>query len=432
MSGATRKSTLLLAATLLACSQAAEPAWAQEGETDSNFSAPINGFLKSAETTPPKDTTASTNTAITPESTEDAGWSIPILGQLQNRDNAVRVLTNKIASPVKTVPERLEASISAGDQASEAGQALDRLLDAALERDPQTKVIERAVSHYRTKTQIVVAEAKDATDYLIPYRGFGPSSEAGDVILGEKLKLKSRASAEYARQKQIDELHLKVVSNMMQLAMGLGMTDKQRGSEIAESGYSALKELVGEEEANHTKQMLLAWAENSNLPQTAFQQSVWDVKERQEKHKIIVETSLDEDPVIREIKRRIHKYNHHSKLGMASSHVIQTTLGAASLTPTFIGPAAKLALLTYIMSTGGPEQVKIMKELYLDKRFESRTKVVNEEAHLVLENLQLAVLTHNPVLLSCAQSVLGQMVPEDTVKQVCGEALIAARREPGA
>src|SRR5690606_13528977 len=104
----------------------------------------------------------------------------------------------------------------------------------------------------------------------------------------------------------------------------------------------------------------------------------------------------------------LHKYNKRSKAMMVTSSVVQTLLGAASLTPTFIGPAAKTALVTFIMATGGPEQAKLMKELYLDKRLESRWKVLNEETHLALDNYQLAILTRNPVLLGCSESVVGQ------------------------
>ncbi|MGH9548133.1 MAG: hypothetical protein ACRD3W_02115, partial [Terriglobales bacterium] len=324
---------------------------------------------------------------------EEAGWSLPILGQLGAIGQNVAVARSRAVpgQAQQPKPEKLSGSISAGNSYDRAGARIDELLEAALDRDPRTAVLDQAVKHYRKTSQKVIAETKDATDYLIPYRGFGPSSEAGDVILDEKVKLKSRASAEFARQKQIDETHIKVVSSVMQLAMGLGMTDQTRGEEVTQSGYESLKQLVGDEEADRTKQELLTWSKGKEMPESVTRRGIWDVTQKQDKHKLVVETSLDEDPVVTEIKRRLHKYNQKSKLAMASSHVIQATLGAASLTPTFIGPAAKTALLAYIMATGGPEQVKIMKELYLDKRFESRCKVVNEEAHLALDNYEIAI-----------------------------------------
>jgi hypothetical protein len=120
----------------------------------------------------------------------------------------------------------------------------------------------------------------------------------------------------------------------------------------------------------------------------------------------------------------VHKYNHKSKFAMVTSHIVETTLGAASLTPTFVGPAAKVALLSFVMATGGPESCKLTKELYLDKRLESRWKVVNEEAHLALDNYHIAVLTKNPVLLAFSESLVGEMSGVDTVPAILGTSVL--------
>lgn len=324
----------------------------------------------------------------------------------------------------KGVPTRLDGSINLADTENAVGRRIDELLDAALDRDEKTKVLDKAVSHYRKTSQKVIAETKDAVDYMIPYRGFGPSSEAGDIILDEKVKLKSRASAEFARQKHIDETHVKVVASMMQLAMGLGMPDQARGFEISSSGLSSLKQLVGDEEAERTMQMLSAWSKELSIPESVYTQGPWDVHAKQEKLKGVMCEALDADPVVHEITKRLHKYNHRSKFARASAHVVETTLGAASLTPTFVGPAAKAALVAFIMATGGPEQCKLLKELYLDKRFESRWKVINEEAHLALENYQVAALTRNPVLLACSEALLGQMTDPQKAEEVLGVSVL--------
>ncbi|MCC7529429.1 MAG: hypothetical protein IT342_12970 [Candidatus Melainabacteria bacterium] len=118
---------------------------------------------------------------------------------------------------------------------------------------------------------------------------------------------------------------------------------------------------------------------------------------------------------------------------MVTSQVLQTGLGVAALTPSFIGPGAKVALLSYVMATGGPESCKLLKELYLDKRFESRCKVISEEAHMAIDNYQIAVMTRNPVLLACSESLLGQMIGEMGVKEIMGTALLSEKKHaPGA
>jgi len=355
-------------------------------------------------------------------------WSLPILGPLKRVNSVIRATHRLISKPQQA--KELKGGICLADDQNKLGQRVDELLETALDRNTKTRVLDQAVAHYRTATQKVIAETKDASDYLIPWRGFGPSSEAGDIILDEKVKLKSRASAEYARQKHIDETHLKVVSSVMQLAMGLGMSDLERGQHIVASGLASLKELVGEEEAVKTMQMLSSWTQSLHIPESVYAQGAWDVAQRQDKMKTVMESSLDSDPVVHQIKKRLHKFNHRSTFARASAHVVQTTLGAASLTPSFIGPAAKLALLSFVMATGGPEQCKLLKELYLDKRFESRWKVLNEEAHLALDNYQVAVLTRNPVLLACSESVVEQMAGAQVVSSALGASVLASAAGP--
>lgn len=366
---------------------------------------------------------------------QEFGWAVPIDGPLSPLSRTTQVIEKRVsAAPTQKIePQKeLAGSISTADPYAHVGSRMDKLLETALERDEKTKAIDMAVTHYRKKTQIVIAETKDAVDYMIPYRGFGPSSEAGDIILGEKLKVKSRASAEFARQKSIDETHLKVTTCMFQVAMGLGMTDTNRGDEIVDAGMKSLKELVGDEEADATRKMLSQFKENLDVPESTYQQKMWDVAQKQSKQNQVFQASIEEDPVVKEIKKRVHKYNRKSRFSMVTSQFLQTGLGVAALTPSFIGPGAKIALLSYVMATGGPESCKLLKELYLDKRFESRCKVISEEAHMAIDNYQIAVMTRNPVLLACSESLLGQMIGEMGVKEIMGTTLLSEKKHtPG-
>lgn len=348
-----------------------------------------------------------------------AVWSLPITGRL---DGSVEM--NVEQEPESKQTKSFDASVSALDAENAVSSRIDSLLESALARDPQSRVFTNAVAHYRTKTQRVIAETKDTVDYLIPYRGFGPSSEAGDIILGEQVKLKSRASAEYARQRHIDETHVKVVASMMQLAMGLGTSDKDKSAAIVAQGYSSMKDLVGQEETDRTMEMLNTWMKEVQVPDSVYNQGVWDVAKRQDQLKTVITTALEQDAVLHEITKRIHKYNQRSKFARASAHIVETSLGVAALTPTFVGPAAKAALTGFVMATGGPESCKLLKELYLDKRFESRWKVLNEEAHLALENYHIGILTKNPVLIATSESLIDQMAGDEIVRKVLGTTVL--------
>ncbi len=356
----------------------------------------------------------------------DVRWSLPIYGQLNRATSLIKTAKRVILNEGAEAPmPQLEIGISMADQHTKISQRIDNLLDVALNNDSKTSALSKAVYHYNKPLQKAFAEVKDGTDYLVPYRGFGPSAEAGNIILGEKVKVHSRASAEYARQKHVDGKHLEVVSNISQIAMGLGMADKVRGAEIIASGKDSLCALVGAEETEKTIAMLKSWAKDLDVPEKVYAQGPWDVQSRQEKLKTVVATSLDNDPVVTEIKRRLHKYNQKSKFSMVTSQVLQTTLGVAAMTPSFIGPAAKVALLTFVMATGGPESCKLMKELYLDKRFESRCQVTSEEAHLAVENYHVAMLTRNPVLLAFSESMIADMAGRTSVAKVLGTEILA-------
>ncbi|MFN8659763.1 MAG: hypothetical protein U0105_25735 [Candidatus Obscuribacterales bacterium] len=354
------------------------------------------------------------------EPSASMSWSLPFSGPLDSGilNKTLRSTAPVLLNPQK--PERLDASINTDDGGNLVSRTVERLLEKALDNDDQAKQLDKAVLHYRKASQRALAQTKDAADYIVPYRGFGPSIEAANLVTGEKISVKSRAAAEYARQKHVDETHIKVVSSVMQMAMGLGMSDPEKGAATVDSGFQSLKSLVGEEEATRTKDTLAAWSKEIVVPESVYAQGAWDVQLRQNKRKLVLEAALDNDEVLHQITKHLHKYGHKSKFTRMSSQVIQTTLATAALTPSFIGPAAKTALLAYVMATGGPESCKLLKELYLDKRFESRWKVLNEESHLALENYQIAILTRNPVLLACSESFVSEMSGEQTVTDVFG------------
>lgn len=324
---------------------------------------------------------------------------------------------------------RLKGAVSVSEQSTLVGQRIDELLDAALDNDVKSKELEQAVMHFRSLPTRAFTQGKDATDFVIHYRGFAPSSEAGDIITGEKLKLKSRSAAEYARQKQIDEAHMKVVSSVMQMAMGLGMSDQSRGQQIVAQELRSLRDLVGGHEADRTVLMLSEWSKQLTVPDSAFTQNVWDVSQRREKFTTVAKSALSSDPVVLEIQNRLHKYNHRSKFARASGHIFETVFGVMAQGPLFVGTAGEVGLVSFVMATGGPEQTKITKELYLDRRFESRSKVVTEETHLALENYQLAVLTRNPVLLACSEALIDQMAGPETISQVFGSSVLKPKSD---
>ncbi len=109
-------------------------------------------------------------------------------------------IPSAVGSSGATQHTPLTAGVDTKEQ-SQLSQNINQLLNSALSKKTVFTKSESAVSRYRAPKQKTWTKMKDASNFLVPWHGFGPSSEAGDLILNEKVKLKSLEAAEYARQR---------------------------------------------------------------------------------------------------------------------------------------------------------------------------------------------------------------------------------------
>ena len=312
----------------------------------------------------------------------------------------------------------LRGSASINSTHDRIGKTIDSLLESAMQQNENLQQLNKAAFRYKTPTQKAAAVAASALNYGILTRGDMPSSEGGDVILNEKLKVKSRGSAEYIRQKEMDATNLKVTAAVMEICMGLGTTDQCRAQKITANGTAALAKLVGDDQAKSAVDDLKQCAASLNIPDSVYTQDAWDIEEHQNRLDTVVQTAMDNDKMIGEIKHLVQKYNHHCIAYRVSSRVMNVGLSVVGLTPTLAGPAAQVALLAYIMATGGPEEDKLMKELYFDKRLQTRFDLLNSKAQMALDKYEVGVLTKNPMLLVCSQSVIRQITTEELTSKI--------------
>ena len=168
--------------------------------------------------------------------------------------------------------------------------------------------------------------------------------------------------------------------------------------------------LVGEDEASRSLELLAAWANQISVPDDAFSADPWDPLSVREKLGEVLTASVPEDEVVKSVQTRLHRYNHLSNINRASAKVINTSLSLAALTPTFVSPAAQGLQFCYIAATGGPEEKKCLKEVYLDRCFETRLDRLNEESMLMVTSHNTAVMTHNPVLLTCTDELMQSLM----------------------
>ncbi len=331
--------------------------------------------------------------------------------QLQ-KSNAAYVVENE--SQTNVAAENVEPEIQRENNA--LGQRLDELTAKLEEHNEELKGYIQAVAKYGDWKYRLGESARDMLNYSCLFKGVSPSSEAGDIILNEKTKLKGLAAAKFMRQKLGDEKQLELVSSVVQLAMAVGSKDAAAASSQFAEASRQLTQLVGEQECAKTVEFLQQLKQAS--ASTEIRRHPLSVADTQKSLNIIAGTAASIDPITADLKEEVHHYNKHSDASLAAHRVTRVTLSAASLTPSFVGPAAQVVLFAYLALSGGTEQEKLLRELYIDKRVSSRANLLTEEAHVALHNHQLAAMTQNQLLLEVTQQLVARMTGASTAKMV--------------
>jgi hypothetical protein len=312
--------------------------------------------------------------------------------------------------PIKT-GKIIKAHVTAWDGPISINQIINYLVDKNYANSPQAQKLDKQLKHLQKLPAKSIAVSKDSLQHALNYQGFDPSIRASNLILDKKYTVRNNAWAEYERQKYVDQIHLQVVTSMMQIAEGLGMPDPVRGTQLVSVGKDALQTVVGPDEAARSVKGLKTWLNTVKVPAASFAQTPWSTIDRNKKLEDVVKTTIKKDPVVNEVTKKLEHYSNPGKVKAASAHVIETTLnGIALLAPGFAIPlGAAAAEGGFQQSTGGSEENKLERELLLDKRIQSRLKVVSQEAALALDNYRFALVTKNPSLLAFTQEMLGNM-----------------------
>ncbi|MBU6452758.1 MAG: hypothetical protein KGS72_13310 [Cyanobacteria bacterium REEB67] len=275
----------------------------------------------------------------------------------------------------------------------------------------------------------VTSSATSLVNFVFDLRGFDWSKEGANAILEEKLKPHSEIAREFLRHKAEDERELAVVTSTLQLASVSGLDEAktkkaidnlaaQIGPDEAEKLHERLQTISTADGINSNTACALVGS--SDQPGTTFttplslveDKASVDVEQKCMRLRSILEAASESDPVVATMTKRLHKYNHRSKFLQVTAKAVYATLGVAAFTPTLAAPIAETTLLTFMMVTGGPEQDKLLKEVYLSKCLQSRASLINEKAHLAVDCYDMAVHTKNPRLLACAKDLIRQMTSQ--------------------
>lgn len=330
-------------------------------------------------------------------------------------------------SSTETQPLNLKGIISIYEGPS-PDQLVGALVNQAIVRDKNSAALDARDKRMHGPMHKAVVVAKQTAHFVIEYRGFEMSSEGADIILDEKLKLKSENATDYAQQKKADEFHAKVFSSLLQMGQGLGCSDPSQRERIVSSGKASLTEIVGPEAADDALNKLKGWSGQLSVPSTMFKQQPWSMMELQQKSESLLRDSAQSDPVMGLVRRALHKYNGHSKFALGAAKVINTSLNIAMFSPTLVSPIAQILQFVYQMSTGGPEDSKLLTELYLDKRLECRWKRLNQESNQAINAYNNALMTNNSVLLGLSESFISALGGEEAGTKIIGQHKLIARK----
>jgi len=335
--------------------------------------------------------------------------------------------TLSASTPAASTPATDTATVSSSKRVFKEGvvqfaspsldHQIDDLVSQAVDIAQNRALLDNREHHYNKYIHRMVASSKDIAELATSCRGFEQSSEAADIILDEKLKLKSKAAVALAKQRQANQLHSKVVAALMQMTMGYGLKDATESEAAVKQGYDSLVNLVGEEKASSTQHVLADWCDRQKNFELSELKPVAGPLQMKSETEGIMERAVNNDVCISEIKTSLHKYNGRSNLARATAKVVNTGLSLAAFTPTFISPAAQVAWVAYIMTQGGPEESKLVKEVYLAKRFESRFQMLSDETNLALNSYNTAVYTHNAPLVAFSEFLVSRITAPGTMKE---------------
>ena len=315
----------------------------------------------------------------------------------------------------------ITGGVSAWDGPFDADRIINHLVDTHFENSPEGQKLDKQVKCQNNLAHKAIAITKDGLNNAIEYQGIDPSVRAGRLIVdSHDYKIRNNAWADYVRQKYIDQIHFQVVSSLMEIAEGIGNSETERGIKSIAAGKEALGALVGEEESGRTVKALTHWLNNMSVSYANFAQIPWTTMERSKKLEDVLKAAVERDPIITKVTQRVYKYAHPNKAFQYSSGVIQGSLDAIALFAPGIIPsvAAETVEIGYKLGTGGTELNKLERELLLDKRIQSRLKVLTQESELALDSYRYALITKNPPLLAFSEEVIGNLTGKSDAPKI--------------
>ncbi len=270
--------------------------------------------------------------------------------------------------------------------------------------------LERAQSGATAKGS---SKARSLVNFMFDTRGSDWSKEGADIAVHGKSEITSDSTSLYRDQMHRDELHWRVSSLIAMIASALGKNESgsDAASQPAVNYVAELRSLIGDAETD----AVMKWLTGSDIDRVKTEipgTEKLDLPKILEAQDIMLEAALNKDLVMASVKKELLPYANKGKGKRIATKVAYSTLGMAAFVPNWIAPVAEATFLGTMMANGGPEQDKLLKELYLAKRIGKRTELLQRELNLALNSRAISLATCNGPLYKFAR---------EFTEYLCGE-----------
>jgi hypothetical protein len=237
---------------------------------------------------------------------------------------------------------------------------------------------------------------------------YRPSRTAAQVFLSKD----TNSSLPYREQSEIDhiegadrnQLSIIILATMMQLAKGLGDSNQTSAGITIEKGRGKLTELLGQGQADWVYERMSSWAEQVRKQISAEQigASVDEPIELEHQVTGLAQKAVASDAQIANLKATMAVYDR-------APGYLDRGLSAAGLTPTLIGPAAKLAQYAVECGSGGSRGKRLSDVLSIGVTIQERVTTLTRQSEIAVNNLERAHLSKNPVLYAFSKDLIGKL-----------------------
>ncbi|MFA7340756.1 MAG: hypothetical protein WC028_28480 [Candidatus Obscuribacterales bacterium] len=272
---------------------------------------------------------------------------------------------------------------------------LDDLTESALHIKQSLQTSGQASGQSATTMQNM---SKSARTFVPNYFDYRPSRAAAQVFLSSA---RQQVDEEEERSER-NKLALTLTASMMQIAKGLGDSDSKAAELSIERGRNKLTQLLGKGQADWVVARMTSWANQVKNNVAAANSDESDVLDQEEQVSALVARAVARDQQINNLKATIGIHDH-------APTGAERSLTLAGLTPTLIGPAAKLAQYAVERGTGGTRSKRLDEVLTLGVAMQERINLLTRESELAINNLERARSSKNAVLYVFAKDLIAKL-----------------------